>query len=71
MVFMATSHNIALVGSLVIKEEGRFFNRAVFVHPEGQIETYDKRHSFGLAGEDQCYSSGTEKLIVDYKGWKI
>ena len=71
MVLTATSLNIALVGSLVIKEEGRYFNRAVFVHPEGMIETYDKRHSFGLAGENLHYTSGTERLIVNYKGWKI
>ena len=71
MVLTATSLNIALVGSLVIKEEGRYFNRAIFVHPEGMIETYDKRHSFGLAGENLHYTSGTERLIVNYKGWKI
>ena len=71
MVLTATSLNIALVGSLVIKEEGRYFNRVVFVHPEGMIETYDKRHSFGLAGENLHYTSGTERLIVNYKGWKI
>ena len=60
-----------LWGALVIKEAENFYNRVVFVHPNGTIETYDKRHSFSLAGEDKAYTSGTDKLIVDYKGWKI
>src|SRR5690606_8547629 len=37
----------------------------------GKISRYDKRHTFTLAGEDKVYSAGTQKLIVDYKGWKI
>lgn len=68
---MATINKIALVGSLVIKENNTYYNRLVFVHPSGQIETYDKRHSFTLAGEDKVYTSGSKRLIVDYKGWKI
>lgn len=68
---LASKKNVAIVGSLVIEEDGRYYNRAVFVHPNTSIETYDKRHSFGLAGEDEEYTSGKEKMIVDYKGWKI
>ncbi len=67
----AQVRNSAIVGSLVIEEKGAYFNRAIFVHPDGNLETYDKRHAFGLAGEDEEYTSGTKKLIVDYKGWKI
>ena len=43
----------------------------VFVHPSGKIETYNKRHSFTLAGEHKVYTSGQEKLIITYKGWRI
>lgn len=71
MIQVAKSKEIALVGSLVIEEHGNYYNRAIFVHPSGQLEHYDKRHSFGLAGEDEEYTSGTEKLIVNYKGWKL
>jgi predicted amidohydrolase len=42
-----------------------------FVHPSGEIDAYDKRHTFTLAGEHKVYTAGTEKLIVVYKGWKI
>mgnify|MGYP005624928607 CR=1 FL=1 len=68
---IAINKQIAITGSLVIKENNNFYNRLVFVHPSGKIETYDKRHSFTLAGEDKVYTSGSEKLIVNYKGWKI
>lgn len=75
---MAQKHQIAIIGSLVIKSatalnegEIKYYNRLVFVHPSGKIETYDKRHSFTLAGEGKVYTSGSEKLIVSYKGWKI
>ncbi|MEE9408352.1 MAG: amidohydrolase [Polaribacter sp.] len=68
---IAKEKQVAICGSLVITENDNFYNRLVFVHPVGKIETYDKRHSFTLAGEDKIYTSGNEKLIVTYKGWKI
>jgi omega-amidase len=61
----------AITGSLVIEENGNYFNRLVFVFPSGEIQTYDKRHLFTLAGEDKVYTAGKEKLIVEYKGFKI
>ncbi len=67
----AKQYNAALVGSLIIEEEGLFYNRLLFVTPEGSIEYYDKRHSFTLAGEHQAYTSGTAKLLVHFRGWNI
>jgi predicted amidohydrolase len=67
----AIAKEIALVGSVVIAEDGNYYNRAIFVHPNGRLETYDKRHTFGLAGEHEEYTSGKDKLIVNYKGWKL
>ncbi len=43
----------------------------VFVFPDGEIQHYDKKHLFTLAGEDKIYTSGKEKVIVNYKNWKI
>jgi omega-amidase len=68
---IAKNKNCAITGSLVIEENGNYYNRLVFVFPSGEIQTYDKRHLFTLAGEDKVYTAGTEKLIVDYKGFKI
>lgn len=67
----AVKLNAAIVGSIIIEEESKFYNRMLFVHPSGKIETYDKRHAFTLAGEHKEYSPGKNKLIVDFKGWKI
>ncbi|MCX7551069.1 amidohydrolase [Xanthomarina sp. F2636L] len=68
---LALKIQTAIVGSLVIKEDKHFYNRMLFVHPNGIIETYDKKHTFTLAGEDKAYTAGKTKLIVTYKGWKI
>jgi predicted amidohydrolase len=68
---LAKAKNCAITGSLVIEENGNFYNRLVFIFPNGDIQTYDKRHLFTLAGEDKVYKAGTEKIIIDYKGFKI
>jgi omega-amidase len=67
----AKEFDSAFYTSLIIKEKDKYYNRGVFVHPEGKIETYDKRKSFGLAGEDEVYTAGTERKIVNYKNWNI
>ena len=68
---LALMKDCAVCGSLVVSENNSFYNRFIFVHPNGKIDFYNKRHLFSLAGEHQKYSKGTEKVIIDYKGWKI
>lgn len=68
---LAKAKNSAITGSLIIKENDNFYNRLVFVFPSGEMQFYDKRHLFTLAGEDKVYTSGKEKLIIEYLGWKI
>lgn len=68
---LAKAKNVAITGSLVIEESGKFYNRMLFVFLSGEIQFYDKRHLFTLAGEDRVYTAGNQKLIVDYLGWKI
>lgn len=67
----AQKHNTAITGSVIIKDSGNFYNRMFFVFPDGTYKSYDKRHTFTFAKENEAYASGTERLIVDYKGWKI
>jgi len=71
MTKLAKEKDSAITGSLIIKENELYYNRLVFVYPSGEIEWYDKRHTFTLAGEHNVYTAGTEKLIIEYKGWKI
>lgn len=68
---LAKAKNCAITGSLVIEEDGKYYNRLVFVTPDGSLKTYDKRHLFTLAGEDKVYTAGNEKVIIEYKGFKI
>lgn len=64
-------HQLALCGSLIICENDRFFNRLVFVEPSGEIHFYNKRHLFTMGNEESHFQQGTERLIVNYKGWRI
>ena len=68
---IAKQRQVAITRSIIIKENNLFYNRLLFVHPDGQIDSYDKRHTFTLAGEDKVFASGTEKKIIHYKGWKL
>lgn len=63
--------NAALVGSIAFFENGAYVNRLFFVMPEGNYQHYDKRHTFTLAGEDKVYKAGKNRLVVEYKGFKI
>ncbi|MBI9039772.1 amidohydrolase [Lutibacter sp.] len=71
MVETAKKRNAAIAGSAIIEEEGKFYNRFLFVHPSGEINYYNKRHLFTLAGEEKVYTAGENKIIINYKGWKI
>ncbi len=71
MRMMASEKNAVVTGSLIIKEEDDYFNRLIWMAPEGSLRYYDKRHLFRMAKEDQHYSAGRQKLIVEYKGWRI
>lgn len=61
----------AIYTSLMIEEEGKFYNRGVFVEPNGSVSNYDKRKTFGLAGEDRHFTKGDSETIVNYKDWKF
>jgi len=68
---LAHFKNAALAGSVIIKENGKYYNRLLFVYPDGSLNTYNKRHTFTLSGESDVYTPGDSKLIIDFKGWKI
>jgi len=71
MIELAQKKDTAITGSLVIKDNEHYFNRLVFVHPNGKIDTYDKRHTFTLAGEHKVYKAGNKNITINYKGWKL
>lgn len=61
----------AVMGSFIVREDKQFYNRLVFMRPDGTYECYDKRHLFTLAKEQETYTAGTQHLIVSWKGWRI
>ena len=68
---VAADKKTILVGSLMIKEGDKYFNRLLWVLPNGEIGQYDKRHLFAYAGEDEKYSPGQKRLIASVNGWRI
>jgi len=68
---VATRKKIILTGSIIIEEEGHYFNRLLWMLPNGQYGYYDKRHRFAYAGEDNHYAAGHKRLVASVKGWRI
>jgi predicted amidohydrolase len=66
---ISITKDLAICGSIIIEEEGKYFNRFIWVNPDGTIYHYDKKHLF--LNEDQNYTPGDKKLIIEYRGWKI
>ena len=68
---LSNAKGAILTGSLIIEEHGSYFNRLVWMLPNGQAGYYDKRHCFTLAGEDKHYAAGSKRLITSVGGWRI
>lgn len=63
--------NAAIYTSFMAQENDCFFNRGVFVFPNGEIQFYDKRKLFTLSKEHEHFTAGKKQVIVSYKNWKI
>ena len=68
---VAAENKIILTGSIIIKENESFYNRLIWMLPNGEYGVYDKRHLFGYGNETEHYSAGNKRLIASVKGWKI
>ncbi len=68
---LAREVDTAITGSLVVEVDGRHFNRMFWMRPDGHFDTYDKRHLFRMADEHAHYSAGSERLVVELKGWRV
>lgn len=68
---VAVQKKAAVTGTLIIEEEGNYYNRCLWVLPDGTVKHYDKRHLFTMAGEHQHYTPGRQRLIVEYLGWRF
>lgn len=68
---LAKEKDAVICGSIMMKDEGKFYNRLIWMRPDESHDFYDKRHLFGLGEEHQHYSKGKQRLIVELKGWRI
>ena len=68
---LAKQKKAVITGSVVVEEEGNFYNRLYWVNPDNSYEIYDKKHLFRMAGENQFYSEGKKRLITEYKRMKF
>ena len=67
----AKQRQAVLTGSVIITENEKYYNRLVWMRPDGTYDIYDKRHLFSMANEQAHYTAGTERLIVELKGWRV
>jgi len=65
------SRQIDITGSMIIRENGKYYNRLLWAKPDGTLLYYDKRHLFRMNGEEKVYSGGDKTLTVELKGWRI
>ena len=68
---MASKHDLLFVGTWIVKEEGKCYNRLHWIYPDGTYGTYDKAHTFRVSGEYDIICRGTRREVFEYKGWKI
>ncbi len=68
---MAKEKNCVVTGSIMVEDKKKYYNRLIWMLPNGKFKTYDKRHLFRYAGEEKYYSAGKKKLIVELNGWNI
>lgn len=71
MALKAKEKNCVITGSVIISENSHYYNRLIWMKPDGRYEHYDKKHLFRFANEQDFYSAGTKKIIVELNGWKI
>ena len=71
MLQKALEKEAVLIGSLIIRENKKFFNRLIVAFPHGELKHYDKRHLFSYAKEHEVFTPGNLRLLFEYKGFNI
>lgn len=67
----AAELDAAVCGSVITEDAGGRYNRLLFVQPDGSYASYDKRHLFLIEGEIGVFEPGKERVIVNFRGWRI
>lgn len=67
----AAKKNAVITGSIVSEHDKRYYNRLIWMQPDGNYRFYDKRHLFRLASEDHTYTGGSHRWVFEWKGWRV
>lgn len=68
---MAAQYNLLFVGTWIVRDEGKVYNRLHWVYPDGSFGTYDKGHTFRVSGEADQIARGTRREVFEWRGWRI
>lgn len=68
---MSSQTGALMLGSYIVEEKGLYYNRLLWVEPDGKVLHYDKKHLFSMATEDKVFTAGHQLLVAEWKGWKI
>ncbi len=67
----AVNRQCVVTGSVAVLDNGEYFNRLIWATPDGSLTHYDKRHLFRMAGEHERYGMGSQRAIVELKGFRL
>ena len=68
---LAAQTDAVITGSYIVQEGGKYFNRLIWMQPDGEWQSYDKRHLFRMADEHDHFSPGQKPLICEWREWRI
>lgn len=68
---IAAQYQAVVCGSVAIKEQGAYYNRLLWVRPDGVVQHYNKAHLFSIGGEHEAFTPGREQPVFTWQGWRI
>lgn len=71
LISLCKTNNIALIGSLAVEEDGKYYNRVLLITPKGIEGRYDKQYLYSPSGEGDAFTAKYDTQLLDFKGWKI
>lgn len=68
---MANTYDLAIIGSMIVSEQGQLYNRGFMFRPNDTPLYYNKHHLYRSGGEAEFFTPGNKRPIWDFRGIKI
>lgn len=68
---LATRLDAAITGSVITKDDERYYNRLLWAAPSAEPRAYDKRHLFRMGREHQHFTAGRAAWSIPWRGFNI